>query len=461
MATYSTKEDVYMKPVDIFDSVTTDSKSSISSANQSSVSETSLPKNTRKSAKSSKKDTSMKTYNTFLFEDTPEEIKDIKPKKATGKPKKERKAGVTRREKKSQHSPPEPEFNFVEDEQHDLFIESFEERQALRPIENLKNETNEARTSFQNHTPETRHLSKKKNYPSSHGEVAVDTPQSHVIPNLSINEGEDYAMNNSLHNITSRGRRHRHRRRIVNTPDSFTLSPLSKSIGKLTLRETHSSSTPKSANHNYQLEESGPSHDHTNDTDASINFRQDESGHCEFDDRLSQSEHVDKPCISFDLFENSAHSESLISKESLGESLSVTNAIEAEGKVLQLCCQSGPISFTDCIPERMMSDCVKIGEGVYGEVFKSVSNGKQIALKIIPIEGDMLFNDCPQKKYDEILPEIVIARELSDLAAGDLNRSSNFCQVNRVSCVKGVFPLPLLQQWDEYADRKKSENDRP
>ena len=31
---------------------------------------------------------------------------------------------------------------------------------------------------------------------------------------------------------------------------------------------------------------------------------------------------------------------------------------------------------------RMMSDCIKIGEGVYGEVFKSFSKGKPIALKV-------------------------------------------------------------------------------
>ncbi|CAG5127607.1 unnamed protein product, partial [Candidula unifasciata] len=109
----------------------------------------------------------------------------------------------------------------------------------------------------------------------------------------------------------------------------------------------------------------------------------------------------------------------------------------------------------------MMSRCVKIGEGVYGEVFRSFSHGEAVALKIIPIEGSQHVNDCPQKQFEEILPEIVIAKELSDLASSGNNQTSNFCQVNRVSCVKGAFPSKLLEQWDVYNLKKDSENDRP
>lgn len=32
---------------------------------------------------------------------------------------------------------------------------------------------------------------------------------------------------------------------------------------------------------------------------------------------------------------------------------------------------------------RMMSECVKIGEGVYGEVFRSVSRGQGVAIKVM------------------------------------------------------------------------------
>lgn len=52
--------------------------------------------------------------------------------------------------------------------------------------------------------------------------------------------------------------------------------------------------------------------------------------------------------------------------------------------------------------------CKKIGEGVYGEVFLSEGQDKSV-LKVIPIEGVDLVNGEPQKKYEDILSEIVIA----------------------------------------------------
>ena len=58
----------------------------------------------------------------------------------------------------------------------------------------------------------------------------------------------------------------------------------------------------------------------------------------------------------------------------------------------------------------MMKKCVKIGEGVYGEVYRSENRKASVALKIIPIEGDFPVNDEPQKTFAEILPEIVISK---------------------------------------------------
>ncbi|BFY97894.1 hypothetical protein BsWGS_00934 [Bradybaena similaris] len=156
----------------------------------------------------------------------------------------------------------------------------------------------------------------------------------------------------------------------------------------------------------------------------------------------------------------------LVSSMSFSEKLSNSSlckhvTVSASQRVLTLCGQTEPVIFSECIPPKMMSRCVKIGEGVYGEVFRSWSHGEAVALKIIPIEGDQHVNDCPQKKFHEILPEIVIAKELSDLASCSSNQTSNFCQVNRVSCVKGMFPGELLEQWDAYSQQKVSENDRP
>lgn len=52
--------------------------------------------------------------------------------------------------------------------------------------------------------------------------------------------------------------------------------------------------------------------------------------------------------------------------------------------------------------------CRKVGEGVYGEVFLSDGPEKSV-LKVIPIEGEVVVNGEPQKKFEEILSEIVIA----------------------------------------------------
>ncbi|KAL3864421.1 hypothetical protein ACJMK2_006105 [Sinanodonta woodiana] len=139
-----------------------------------------------------------------------------------------------------------------------------------------------------------------------------------------------------------------------------------------------------------------------------------------------------------------------------------TKIVPPQIKLLQQCGQdSGPIPFVSAIPDRMMKKCAKIGEGVYGEVFRTQNRGSSVALKIIPIEGNFTVNDEPQKTFEEILPEIVISKELSQLRFRDTNSTHNFCQVNSVACVKGRYPDHLLKQWDIYDEERQSENDRP
>ncbi|XP_038070944.1 uncharacterized protein LOC119739891 isoform X2 [Patiria miniata] len=136
--------------------------------------------------------------------------------------------------------------------------------------------------------------------------------------------------------------------------------------------------------------------------------------------------------------------------------------IPARQKVLQQCDQTSPISFTHAIPPDMMEGCVKIGEGVYGEVFRTVNTeGQTVVLKIIPIEGDSQVNGEPQKSFEEILPEIVISRELSALRDASTSTTGGFITVNGVSYCRGCYPEKLLDQWNEYNNRKESENDRP
>lgn len=60
-------------------------------------------------------------------------------------------------------------------------------------------------------------------------------------------------------------------------------------------------------------------------------------------------------------------------------------------------------------------------------------SGEPIVLKIIPIEGKTLVNGEVQKKYDEILSEIVIAMELSNLKNGKDYMTNGFVHVKQVS----------------------------
>ncbi|KAL1513832.1 hypothetical protein ABEB36_003182 [Hypothenemus hampei] len=129
--------------------------------------------------------------------------------------------------------------------------------------------------------------------------------------------------------------------------------------------------------------------------------------------------------------------------------------------VLKYCNQTEPQAFNELCSKLLSSDCRKIGEGVYGEVYM-YSNGKSdIVLKIIPIEGDQLVNGEPQKKFGEVLPEIVITSELSKLRSNHSNKTSTFCELKRISCVQGKYPEFLIKLWNEYDRRKGSENECP
>nr|XP_014340726.1 PREDICTED: serine/threonine-protein kinase haspin [Latimeria chalumnae] len=131
-------------------------------------------------------------------------------------------------------------------------------------------------------------------------------------------------------------------------------------------------------------------------------------------------------------------------------------------KVYHECQQDGPISFEECIPESKMKECVKIGEGVFGEVFRTINDENEcVALKIIPIEGNKAVNGEPQKTFGEMLPEIIISKELSILCEQEENRTDGFIALHSIHCVKGCYPEQLLQAWHNFDKTKGSENDCP
>lgn len=135
-------------------------------------------------------------------------------------------------------------------------------------------------------------------------------------------------------------------------------------------------------------------------------------------------------------------------------------ASDAE-KVYRECNQEGPIPFSSYLSTERLECCEKIGEGVFGEVFQTVANCTPVALKIIAIEGPDLVNGAHQKTFEEILPEIIISKELSLLSDAVYHRTEGFIGLNSVHCVHGPYPPLLLKAWDHYNSIKRSANDRP
>lgn len=90
------------------------------------------------------------------------------------------------------------------------------------------------------------------------------------------------------------------------------------------------------------------------------------------------------------------------------------------------------------------------------------ASGQAVVLKIIPIEGTLEINGEPQKKFDEILSEIVIAMELSSLRSKEKDyMTSGFVEVLNVRCVQGRYPEHLIDYWELYRDNHDTENDHP
>ncbi|KAM8967229.1 serine/threonine-protein kinase haspin [Pelodytes ibericus] len=145
----------------------------------------------------------------------------------------------------------------------------------------------------------------------------------------------------------------------------------------------------------------------------------------------------------------------LLSTQSCSDDLSVAD------KVFMECDQERPITFSNCLSAAQLHLCQKVGEGVYGEVFRTLRGNLHVALKVIPIEGFQKVNGEDQKCFSEILPEIIISKELSLLNDGVENKSSGFIRLHAAHCVQGCYPAELLKAWDIYAEAKGTENDRP
>ncbi|KAG1648211.1 Serine/threonine-protein kinase haspin [Nymphon striatum] len=138
------------------------------------------------------------------------------------------------------------------------------------------------------------------------------------------------------------------------------------------------------------------------------------------------------------------------------------NANSAKASVLKQCRQVHPVPF-----DRYMlaqSDCCKIGEGSYGEVFLfKKKDDTDVVSKIIPVGGSLEINGSQQTTFQEILSEIVLSIVLSSLRDMGYHSSPNFVLVHRVTCLIGKYPEVLLNTWDKFHNEQEngSYNDRP
>uniref|UniRef100_A0A1A9VTA4 non-specific serine/threonine protein kinase n=1 Tax=Glossina austeni TaxID=7395 RepID=A0A1A9VTA4_GLOAU len=137
-------------------------------------------------------------------------------------------------------------------------------------------------------------------------------------------------------------------------------------------------------------------------------------------------------------------------------------------QVLQICRQRKVLSFEKAYNEEYLAKCQKIGEGAFGEVFlyKSTENNADgIVMKIIPIEGKEVINGEIQKTIEQVLPEVIIAKELSALARNQGIRKPNmtegFVNLYRARYVQGEYPEAFIKLWEDYDDVKRSQNDNP
>ncbi|XP_037510659.1 uncharacterized protein LOC119387364 [Rhipicephalus sanguineus] len=136
--------------------------------------------------------------------------------------------------------------------------------------------------------------------------------------------------------------------------------------------------------------------------------------------------------------------------------------LDANQMLLEMCNQDEPLTFKQALGMRAFKECVKIGEGTYGEVFRIGHGSKSSAIKIVPIEGSFPMNGENQKTAAQILPEAIICQELSALSRTDQAASCpNFIEVKRLYYIQGRYPPALLKQWDVYDSERRSENDRP
>lgn len=84
---------------------------------------------------------------------------------------------------------------------------------------------------------------------------------------------------------------------------------------------------------------------------------------------------------------------------------------------------------------------MKVGEGVFGEVFCAKQSGNNTILKIIPVDGTTIINSSPQKPIREVIGEYLISKTLEE------SNLDGFCTVKKVNiiCVSTSFQILIFR----------------
>ncbi|XP_067130319.1 serine/threonine-protein kinase haspin-like [Centruroides vittatus] len=132
--------------------------------------------------------------------------------------------------------------------------------------------------------------------------------------------------------------------------------------------------------------------------------------------------------------------------------------------VLKACNQINLLTFSQVIPENCKDECwKKLGEGSYGNVYAILDEWEipfQI-FKVVPVSGFNNFYGKQMEHFETVYPEIIASLTLSSLSDDEMNRTSGFARINRVSCVTGPFPKYLCKAWDIYHLKYRSRTKYP
>ncbi|XP_075535190.1 serine/threonine-protein kinase haspin-like [Dermacentor variabilis] len=109
-------------------------------------------------------------------------------------------------------------------------------------------------------------------------------------------------------------------------------------------------------------------------------------------------------------------------------------------RVLDLCSQDAPITFSAFLPSPERSRFRWLAHGRHSEVFLVSSLLKRTVLKVMPVVGHF-----SQQRVEAITAAIECYLKLNILRNGARYRAPNFIEVQRVACVFDHFPECLLR----------------